>query len=278
MSCLLKMRAVREELSVNEKKIADFILNNAALIRDYSSQNLAASVGVSQSSIIKFSQKLNYRGFTDLKLAIHESVVKSESGEPPGDTIPAVVEQFDTVPQKLCTIKHEALMTTMELNDESRILSAVEILEESKRIQIVALGTGSLVARSFASMLIQIGKSVIAEVDTYIQLSSVATLGKGDAVVVISVSGQSSKMIQITRQARKAGVRIISLTNYSASPIRSLADVQLFSVNQNGGCEVPQIISNASQQHVLDVLFSLMVKRDGKARELLALSRKAVEA
>jgi len=277
MSCLLKMRAVREELSVNEKKIADFILNNAALIRDYSSQNLAASVGVSQSGIIKFSQKLNYRGFTDLKLAIHESVVKSESGEPPGETIQAVEERFDAVPQKLCTVKHEALITTMELNDKKRILAAVEVLEESKRIQIVALGTGSLVARNFASMLIQVGKSVIAEVGTYIQLSSIATLGKGDAVMVISFSGQSSKMIQITQQARKAGVSIISLTNYSANPIRSLADVQLFSVNQNGGFEVPQIISNASQQHVVDVLFSLMLNRDGKARKLLALSRKAVE-
>ena len=277
MSCLLKMRAVREELSVNEKKIADFILNNAALIRDYSSQNLAASVGVSQSSIVKFSQKLNYRGFTDLKLAIHESVVKSESGEPPNETTHSVEEQFDSVPQQLCNVKHEALITTMELNDEKRILSAVEILEKSKRIQIVALGTGSLVARNFASMLIQIGKSVIAEVGTYIQLSSIATLGKGDAVVVISFFGQSSKMIQITKQAKKAGVSIISLTNYSANPIRSLADAQLFSVNQNGGFEVSQIISNASQQHVVDVLFSLILKRDSKARELLALSRKAVE-
>lgn len=277
MSCLLKMRAVREELSVNEKKIADFILSNAALIRDYSSLNLAASVGVSQSSIIKFSQKLNYRGFTDLKLAIHESVVKSESGEPPNETIHAVEEQFDSVPRQLYNMKREALITTMELNDETRILSAVKILEKSQRIQIVALGAGSLVARIFASMLIQVGKSVISEVDTYIQLSSIATFGKGDAVVVISFSGQSAKMIQIARQAKKAGVSIISLTNYSANPIRSLADVQLFSVNQNGGFEVPQIISSASQQHVVDVLFSLMLKRDGKARELLALSRKAVE-
>lgn len=277
MSCLLKMRAVREELSVNEKKIADFILNNAALIRDYSSQNLAASVGVSQSSIVKFSQKLNYRGFTDLKLAIHESVVKSESSEPPNETIHAVEEQFDSVPRQLYNIKREALITTIELNDETRILSAVKILEKSQRIQIVALGAGSLVARNFASMLIQAGKSVIAEADTYIQLSSVATLGKGDAVVVISFSGQSAKMIQIARRAKKAGVSIISLTNYSANPIRSLADVQLFSVNQNGGIEVPQIISSASQQHVVDVLFSLMLKRDSKARELLALCRKALE-
>jgi len=277
MSCLLKMRAVREELSVNEKKITDFILSNAALIRDYSSQNLAASIGVSQSSIIKFSQKLNYRGFTDLKLAIHESVVKSESGDPASETIQVVEERFDSVPLQLYNVKNEALLTTMELNDEKRILAAVEILEKSRRIQIVALGTGSLVARNFASMLIQVGKSVIAEIDTYIQLSSIATLGKGDGVVVISFSGQSSKMIQITRQAKKAGVSIISLTNYSANPIRSLADVQLFCVDQNGSFEVPQIISNASQQHVLDVLFSLMLKRDGKAKELLALSRKAME-
>jgi DNA-binding MurR/RpiR family transcriptional regulator len=279
MSCLGKMRAVREELSANEKKIADFILKNSALIRDYSSQNLAASVGVSQSSIIKFSQKLNYRGFTDLKLAIHEAVVKSENDEPAGagSYTRMTEEQGESVPLKLFGIKNEALMTTMELNDENRILSAVEVLENSRRIQIIALGAGSLVARNFASMLIQIGKSVIAEVDTYIQLSSIATLGKGDAIFVISFSGHSPKMIHITQQARKAGVSVISLTSYRANPIRALADVRLFSVNEEGRTEVPQIICNASQQHVVDVLFSLMLRRDDEARKLLSLSRKAVD-
>jgi RpiR family murPQ operon transcriptional repressor len=277
MSCLVNLKAVREELSANEKKIADFILNNSALIRDYSSQNLAASVGVSQSSIIKFSQKLNYRGFTDLKLAIHESVVKSEDPDQSPEVSHKHKDLTDSISQRLYAIKHDALMTTMELNGEQRMMTAVEVLEKSKRIQIIALGSGSLVARNFASMLIQIGKSVIAEVDTYIQLSSIATLGKGDAVFVISFSGQSSKMIQLTKQAKKAGVSIISLTSYSANPIRSLADVRLFSVGQEGRFEVPQIISNASQQHVVDVLFSLLLNRNGKAKELLMLSRKAVE-
>jgi len=278
MSGLLKMRAVREELSANEKKIADFILENSALIRDYSSQNLAASVGVSQSSIIKFSQKLNYRGFTDLKLAIHESVVKSDKNDEVAEKNGLNNGIAESVQDRLYNIKNEALLTTMELNDEERILSAVKLLEKSQRIQIIALGSGSLVARNFASMLIQVGKSVIAEVDTYIQLSSVMTLGKGDAVFVISFSGQSSKMLQITRQAKKAGVAVISLTNYSANPIRSLADVSLFSVNGEGAFEFPQIISTASQQHVVDVLFSCLLQRDSKARELLALSRLAVES
>jgi DNA-binding MurR/RpiR family transcriptional regulator len=248
------------------------------LIRDYSSQNLAASVGVSQSSIIKFSQKLNYRGFTDLKLAIHESVIKSDGQDEHDEKNGAIQSKTQSVIEQLYAIKNEALQTTMELNDEARILSAIKLLEQSKRIQIIALGSGSLVARNFASMLIQIGKSVIAEVDTYIQLSSVMTLGKGDVVFVISYSGQSAKMIQITRQAKKAGVAVISLTSYSANPIRSLADIPLFSVNRDGAFEFPQIISTASQQHVVDVLFSCLLQRDSKARELLALSRIAVES
>ena len=278
MSCLVKMRTVREELSANEKKIADYILKNSALIRDYSSQNLAASVGVSQSSIIKFSQKLNYTGFTDLKLAIHEAVVKSGEDEQSAVNGAGVVEQPDSHQKQLYNIKNEAVLTTIELNDEKRVHAAVKVLEKSKRIQIIALGAGSLVARNFASMLIQIGKSVIAEVDTYIQLSSIATLGKGDAVLVISFSGQSEKMISLTKQAKKAGVTIISLTNYSANPIRSLADVQLFSVNRQASFEVPQIISSASQQHVVDVLFSSMITRDRTAQSLLTLSRMAVES
>ena len=277
MSCLGKMQAVREDLSANEKMIADFILVNSALIRDYSSQNLAAAVGVSQSSIIKFSQKLNYRGFTDLKLAIHESVVKSDKSAEFDDKNGFGNGKMESVSEQLYSVKSEAMLTTMELNDEQRILSGVELLEKSKRIQIVALGAGSLVAKNFASMLIQIGKSVIAEMDTYIQLSSVMTLGKGDVVFVISFSGQSTKMVQITRQAKKAGVSIISLTNYNANPIRSLADVPLFSVNRKGGFEFPQIISTASQQHVVDVLFSCLVKRDSRARDLLALSRLTVD-
>jgi len=271
------MRAVREDLSSNEKMIADFILENSGLIRDYSSQNLAAAVGVSQSSIIKFSQKLNYRGFTDLKLAIHEYVVKSDRDEETVERNGIKQGKLDSLPQQLYTIKNEALLTTMELNDEQRILSAVELLETAKRIQVVALGSGSLVARNFSSMLIQIGKSVIAEVDTYTQLSSVMTLGKGDVICVISFSGQSANMVKITQQARKAGVSIISLTNYNANPIRSLADVPLYSVDRKGDFEFPQIISTASQQHVADLLCTYLLKRDQRARELLSLKHLGVD-
>jgi len=277
MSCLVKIRALKEQLSPNEKKIARFILNNPALIRDYSSQNLAASVGVSQSSIVKFSQKLGYRGFIDLKLAIHEAVLRGDGDELSRDRKDPEEAGRVSAAQELYQIKSQALLSTMELNDEERMQAAVDVLANSQRIQIIALGAGSMVARNFASMLIQIGKSVVAEVDTYIQLSSVATLGKRDAVFLISFSGESPRMLQIVKQAKKAGVTIITLTGFSANPIRSLADVQLYCVSRLGDYEIPQIISTTSQQYVVDLLFSQMLRRDRRAKELMALSRKAVE-
>ena len=79
MSCLIKIRSIRDDMSANEKKLADYIISNSALLRDYSSLQLAKAVGVSQSSVVKFCQKLGYKGYPDLKLAINEAVAKSST-------------------------------------------------------------------------------------------------------------------------------------------------------------------------------------------------------
>ena len=279
MSCLVKIKAVRNELSGSEKKIADFILANSALIRDYSSQHLAGSVGVSQSSVVKFSQKLGYRGFTDLKLAIHEAVVISESTENGHDKVRPRLNGTESLQDHLLHAKQEALASTMQLNEESRVLAVVEALEQAGRIQIVALGAGSLVARNFSSMLMRLGKPVIAEMDIYNQLASVAMLGKGDVAVVISFSGQSARMVHIAKHAKKAGATVISITNYSANPIKALADIQLFTAtHQLGESVIPGIIASTSQQHVVDLIFSHLVNRDEGARELLLRGNKLTES
>ena len=58
MLSLLKIKGMLDQLSASERKLADFILDNSNLLRDYSSQQLADAVGISQSSVVKFCQKL----------------------------------------------------------------------------------------------------------------------------------------------------------------------------------------------------------------------------
>ena len=67
MSSLIKIRSERDQMSAIERRIADFILENAQLLRDYSSQQLATALRISQSSVVKFSQTLGFKGYPDLK-------------------------------------------------------------------------------------------------------------------------------------------------------------------------------------------------------------------
>ena len=83
-TALVKLRSERDRMSAIERRIADFIIENAHLLRDYSSQQLANALGISQSSVVKFCQKLGFKGYPDLKLAISEAVIRADSnGGPP---------------------------------------------------------------------------------------------------------------------------------------------------------------------------------------------------
>ena len=77
MSWLVKIRAERDQMSAIERRIADFILDNAHLLRDYSSQQLANALGISQSSVVKFAQKLGFKGYPDLKFSVGEALARN---------------------------------------------------------------------------------------------------------------------------------------------------------------------------------------------------------
>ena len=92
MSALLKIRSERDQMSAIERRIGDFVLDNAHLLRDYSSLQLANALEISQSSVVKFSQKLGYKGWPDLKFAVGEDVARGDgngSSEAPSAAPPA---------------------------------------------------------------------------------------------------------------------------------------------------------------------------------------------
>ena len=264
MSCLTLIRSARDQMSANEKKLADFILENASLIRDYSSQQIAGSVGVSQSSVVKFSQKIGYKGFTDLKLAIHESVVKHNSNVAILRDGKSMQSGASTLREQLYHSKCEALGSVTELNDDETLEAAVNAVNKAVRVELVGRGNASLIAQDFAFKLMSIGVPCIAVGDTQLQLSGVATLQSGDCLVIVSGSGQAPDLVRVAKKARDAGVTVVSLTSQSANPIRALADVRLFTLSNGGKFDMPAVITAACQQHVLDVLFYMLTKRKGR--------------
>lgn len=277
MSCLAIIRSARDEMSANEKKLADFILENSSLIRDYSSQQIAGSVGVSQSSVVKFSQKMGYKGFTDLKLAIHESVVKQESNVAVLNGRRASRGNGESLKDRLFQAKSEAISGATDLNDDESLRLAARAIEAAARVQLASSGNAFSVVRDTALKLAGIGKPVIAESDSEVQLLSVATLARGDCLILISASGQSPHLAQLAKRGKKAGATIVSVTNQSANPLAALADIRLYSVSHGSDNDIPLVVASTSQQHVMDLVFYTLALSGKHGRTPIARSCKSAD-
>lgn len=70
MLYLTKLRNAESDFTENEQKIADFLQARVSELKSVSSRNMAKQLGISQSSIVKFAQKLGAQGFTELRMAL----------------------------------------------------------------------------------------------------------------------------------------------------------------------------------------------------------------
>lgn len=278
MSCLAIIRSVRNEMSANEKKLADFILDNAPLVRDYSSQQIAASVGVSQSSVVKFSQKLGYKGFTALKLAIHESVVKQESKVSVLHGERRSKNDEYSLKDELYQAKSEAITAASDLNSDAAIAAAAQAIEASHRLQIVGSGLASTIARDMAAKLNRQGKTVLLESDAEMQILCLGGLVRGDCLLIISASGQALHLRELAKTAKKAGVVVIAITNQVANPVAAMADVRLYSLAGSNDVNAPEIAVATSQQHVVDLVYYSIVPHGGQRARSSAKARGAAKA
>lgn len=73
MTLLDTITCLLPRLAENQRRIAQFILEKPERVLSLSSQQLAETLNVSQSAVVKFSQKVGVKGYPALKLALVES-------------------------------------------------------------------------------------------------------------------------------------------------------------------------------------------------------------
>lgn len=276
MGSIAKIRAMRDSMSNHEQRIADFLLENVEEVREQSSKALAERIGVSQSSVVKFSQKLGYKGYSDLKLSLTESLARTALLPKAIHGDIAIGDDVTTVAQKLIARKTVSLNETLAVNPEAQLLAAVSLLAGAGRILMAGVGASSLVGKDLAFKLMKLGRPVLVESDTHVQMANAATLGEGDVVFAISESGQTQEVVRVAEAGLAQGAVVISLTSFSRNPLVEVAGVNLFCVADEAGTRSSSILARTAQLMVTDLLFLLMSQRDEKAKDLFERSREAV--
>ena len=149
MSILKKISAQLEAMAPADRQIGQFIVENPDQMLRLSSAALAVETGRSQSSVVKFSQKLGYAGYQELKLAVSEA--KAQEWPAPAGMIHGTIEVGDgylTILQKLLGSKLQAMQQTISVNNEGDIDKALDALHDARRIHLAGVGASSLVAPS----------------------------------------------------------------------------------------------------------------------------------
>lgn len=273
MNILEKIQNQRSNLSSNGIKILDFILDDPASISSYSSQALAAKVGVSQSSIVKLTQRLGFKGFTAFKLAIIEDLGRKQAILEPERPIHNKINSDDsslTIAQKLVQEKTHALIATTNAINFAEFELITTLLNQAQRIQIVGIGGSALTAKDLAFKLLKIGMTALTEQDSHVQIATANTLTKQDVQIVISYSGSRKEILMAAQTAMDKGAAVIALTSTKKSPLRKLANFCIDTIADERQFRSSSISSRTAQNVITDLLFMtlLQIKSD-KAKLLI---------
>ncbi len=261
-------------MSAIERRIADFILSDAHLLRDYSSQQLANALGISQSSVVKFSQKLGFKGYPDLKFSIGEELARAGNGS---DLDNIDHDGEETPSEVLWRSKGAAREETDLVNSASNFSDAASTLDAARRILVFGQGEDGLHAILFASRIAQLGLDVTVQRDAALVLPSLLALENGDVLFVLSEYGMQSELLPLLRAARGSGARVISVTRHTANPLRTHADIELLVSAHADEPHIEAMAFRSAMQHLLDRLVLRLWQTQRSRREYFSSIRERLQ-
>lgn len=250
-------------MSAIERRIADFILEEAHLLRDYSSQQLANALKISQSSVVKFSQKLGYKGYPDLKYAIAEAIARS--GDGPASEEPKRSHPHDALAAELWQAKSRAEQETRLINPPDRLDAIAAAIGKAGKVFIIGLGEDGFPARAIATRLSLLDILSVRHSDAVLMSAGIAAATRADLLLVFSEHGEQAVLCQIVRQFRERGGKVVSVTRLSANPLRAHADFALLVSAHDERAHIEPLLYQSALRHLLDILFVLLCE-NGRGR------------
>jgi len=216
------LKSKMSQFSKQEKNIACYLLELDVDPRILTSSALAEHLSISQSTIIRFTQKLGYESFrtflADLnKLYADEQVVKERD-----------LHTTDSM-KKLISRYEDAIHETNVLNQFDTIKQAVQLLLNADRIVVYGAANSSIFAEYLYSQLNKTGLFVQFSKGIHSSLVSVAQLSSKSAVVLISQSGETEDTLDIAKQAKAKDIPMIVLTGHHKNSLHDYADIVLYS-------------------------------------------------
>lgn len=253
---LLDIKIKYDNFSKTEKKVADYILNNPSEILPLFISELSELCGSSDASIVRFSKKLGFKGYQQLKIAIaQESGVRAI-----GANITKDDSAYDIF-EKICDDVYCSLEKTKLSLCAENLQSCCDKILSADKILVFGLGNSASVAMDASHKLFRLGFNANAYTDNHLQAIAAAHTNKNSVVIGISHSGHSKDVIDSMRVAKSNGATTIALTNHGKSPLEKVSTIVLHTVADETNYRILGLSSRITQLAIVDAIYSYLVCR-----------------
>lgn len=250
-------------LTPSSKRIADYVMSNATQVSKHSIAELSQIVNAGDATIIRFCRTLGFKGYQDFKmeLAIEVSNLQGREKEI-FDTDVTAEDNAEVIGHKLQSTIESVLAETMNLLNFQSLESVAEALKDAKAIYFFGVGSSGLTAESAKHKFMRIGLNVDAFTNNHFMYIKSSLMQPGDFAVGLSHSGNSVETTKALRLAKESGATTIAITHNPCSDITKYSDYVLVNGNRQGQLQGDSIGTKISQLFVLDLIYTLLVKRD----------------
>lgn len=222
---LCVIESMAPTFSKGQRRIATYITESYDKAAFMTASKLGQTVGVSESTVVRFAMELGFDGYPTMQKVLQEMVMnRLTTVQRMGVTNDRIGDQ-DVVSSVLQSDMDKLRKTAESLNRED-FQDCVDAFLKAKSIYVIGVRSASALA-SFAGYYLNYmfdNVHMITASGSSEMLEKLVNVKADDAVLAISFPRYSTATIKGVQHCIQAGATVVGLTNSSLSPLAQICD------------------------------------------------------
>ncbi|MBF7021213.1 MurR/RpiR family transcriptional regulator [Staphylococcus kloosii] len=229
-----------------DKQIVEYIKSSEFDDTFSTINSLAHAVGASPATVTRFSNKLKYENFQDMKFNLLQEMTNNE------------IENSPLI-QKIHNYHQNTIQQTGEFISDSSIKSFVNQIMRSRQIIFAGIGSSGLSATEFYYRIMRMGLKGNVSTDSHQMKIFASLLTASDTFVAISNSGETDELITAANIAHDKGAFVVAITNYQGSGLTKCADLVLITTDQSRTNDSRFVNTQIATLFLIDIVSYLLL-------------------
>ncbi len=214
-------------LSKGQKLIAEFIINNYDKAAFMTASKLGQTVGVSESTVVRFANTLGFEGYPQLQRGLQE-IIKTKLTTVQRVEMGTQYTNEGDIIRKVLRADMENIHSTLDSIDYDVFQKVINQIFLAEKIYIVGLRSSTALAEYFGFYLNMILDNVrIVGYGVSDIFEQTLRVKENDLVIGISFPRYSNRTIEALRYMKEQNINIIGITDTALSPLNEICDYTL---------------------------------------------------